>query len=390
MQREIEVGRAVEHPNVMPVIDFDPEGTWFVMPWAEATLLDCRSEVGGHEELRALMTDICAGLAPLHQNGQVHRDVKPENVLRLGDPARWVVSDWGLVRNPPGGTTTPGRTRIGVSYGTEGFAAPELSVDAHAARPAADVYSVGQVIGWVLTGEHPLQNRPLLPDGPWRPIVRAATRFEAGDRPATADDLAATIDRTFAVIPLLPVQEASDILDALEADPRSEDGLDRLFDLAALHRDDYSLYVDQLPRLSAAQAAASVRLDPARAAEVARGMEAHLSGDWGSRSFRWADNVIFLLFRIAEEAAATGEVALLEDAVSALFAWDGAWNQWPPQGPVASWLASLREPEALIVAQALRAEPRSAEHFSEVADDSSADPRIRQAINTGLGGVDQS
>jgi serine/threonine-protein kinase len=47
-------------------------------------------------------------------------------VLLLPDPERWVVADWGLVRRPPGMTTLNGRTRVGVVYGTEGFAPPEL------------------------------------------------------------------------------------------------------------------------------------------------------------------------------------------------------------------------------------------------------------------------
>lgn len=182
MRREIEVVREVEHPNVVPVIDSDPGNTWLVMPWAEHTLADCRGEVTDTAALRSLVTDICAGLAQVHERGQVHRDVKPANVLRLGSPPRWVVSDWGLVRNPEGETTTPGRTRVGTSYGTEGFAAPELSVDAHTATPAADVYGIGQIIGWVLTRQWPHQNVRQLPEGPWRPIVRAATKFAASER----------------------------------------------------------------------------------------------------------------------------------------------------------------------------------------------------------------
>lgn len=385
MRREIDVGRSIQHPNLMPVIDAGSDGAWFVMPWAEATLAECRSEVSDTEAIRAVVADICAGLAPIHESGQVHRDVKPENVLRLGSPPRWVVSDCGLVRNPVGETTTPGRTRLGVAYGTEGFAAPELSVDAHAATPGADIYGIGQIIGWALTGAQPLQNVPLLPDGPWRSIVRAATRFAAADRLQSVEDLGAQVARTFAVVPLLPIQEASDILDSLEAGSTNNEGLDRLFDLAALHADDYALYIDQLPRLGPDQIRAAVGLDPNRAREVARAMEAHLGGDWGRRNYRWADQVIFFLFRVAEEAVARGDLGLLEEAVGALLAWDGNWDQYPPQGPMARWMTSLKGAEASVVAQALRAAPDAAEHFSEVADDPSTALAIRQAINARLG-----
>ncbi|MFJ8436156.1 Arm DNA-binding domain-containing protein [Kitasatospora sp. NPDC094019] len=52
---------------------------------------------------------------------------------------------------------------------SDGFAPPGLSVDAHQAGPPADVFSLGQLIGWVLTGEAPSPNIPLAPvAGSWR------------------------------------------------------------------------------------------------------------------------------------------------------------------------------------------------------------------------------
>jgi serine/threonine protein kinase len=60
------------------------------------------------------------------------------------------VADWGLTRRPRGQPTNPGRTRAGTMFGTEGFADPELSADAHNAGPEADIYSIGQIIGWAL------------------------------------------------------------------------------------------------------------------------------------------------------------------------------------------------------------------------------------------------
>jgi hypothetical protein len=111
---------------------------------------------------------------------------------------RWVVADWGLGRRPRGQTTTPGRTGAGESFGTLGYAAPELQTDAHAATPQTDIFGIGQIIGWALLQTEPRANVPHLPaPGPWRRVVEAATQQDPDQRPATVDDLLALIVAEF-------------------------------------------------------------------------------------------------------------------------------------------------------------------------------------------------
>jgi serine/threonine protein kinase len=156
-------------------------------------------------------------LGPAHEIGWIHRDLKPSNLLQLD--GRWTVADWGLTRRPRGQTTDPDRTRVGAPLGTDGWAAPELSADAHAAGPQADIYSIGQIIGWAVTGRRPLVNIPLIPDNsPWREVVTAATHFDPARRPATVDDLQLLIARE---LERTPVAEAP--LAGLLTAPRSVD-----------------------------------------------------------------------------------------------------------------------------------------------------------------------
>lgn len=195
MLREIEaMTRFGGRRNVVPVLDASADGTWFVMPLAEATARDHAAQLRDGEQLRGLIMAIVAGLRTPHEEGWIHRDLKPENILRIN--GQWAIADWGIGKRPRGMTSTPGRTHTGSLYGTEGYAAPEASLNAHKAGPPADIYSIGQIIGNILTGRQPQPNIPLLPDHPsWREVVEKATQFNPTHRPATVDELQTLLER---------------------------------------------------------------------------------------------------------------------------------------------------------------------------------------------------
>jgi hypothetical protein len=181
------------HRNIVPVLDASAEGTWFAMPLAKATARGQAAQLRDEEQLLDLIMAMIEGLREPHQQGWIHRDLKPENILRIN--GQWAIADWGIGRRPHGMTTTPGRTHVGSLYGTEGYAAPEASLDAHKAGPPADIYSIGQIIGNILTGEEPQPNIPLLPDHPgWQQVVEKATQHDPGHRPATVDELQSLLE----------------------------------------------------------------------------------------------------------------------------------------------------------------------------------------------------
>jgi serine/threonine-protein kinase len=190
MGREISIGHLYgEHPNVMPVLDSDPDGRWFVMPLANGSAASHAKRLQGDTRaLRDLVTAVCEGLRRPHADDRIHRDIKPANVLLLH--GKWVVADWGLGRQPRGETSVPRRTRTGTGFGSEGFAAPELSSgNPHNVTASADIYSIGRLIAAIVTGERPEQNLPLLPArGPWRAVVAEATHHKPTDRPQDVDE----------------------------------------------------------------------------------------------------------------------------------------------------------------------------------------------------------
>jgi serine/threonine protein kinase len=377
MRREVEAAQLFGgHPHVMPVLDFSPTYDWFVMPLVTDTAQTLAANLRSEPILRDLVAAVCDALREPHQRGWIHRDLKPDNILHLD--GRWAVSDWGLGRRPRGQTTDPRRTKIGGRFGTEGFAAPELSVDAHAAAAQADIYSIGQIIGWALTGQWPRANVPLLPSaGPWRTIAKAATEPDPGRRPATVGDLLTLIAHELDDPREIPANQGEGLLTALQAgDPTA---LGQLVDLAARHTGDYDLYLRVLIRLDDQQTRAAVTTNPPAFREIVRGVLDLDSGAGVTLDYGDVDQLISWQLVIAYHAETLAEWDLLEDTAGSIFYLD-QWDRWRVQADIRAWLATRSGHAASVVAQALRRNPEILAHFGDLATDRSVDHRIRQAL----------
>ncbi len=184
MRREIEVQSALQHANVMPILDWDRvHYSWYVMPRGKRTMSELPRPIEPTLLLR-IVCSIVAALDAAHSAGHPHRDVKPQNVIELDDEAgetRWVLADWGLTRRAPG-TTTSDWTKTGEFLGSEGFAPPEAYRDAHNVGALGDVYALGQVIAWA-TGVDPVPNVSPAVTGRWREMVQLMTQQDAQQRP---------------------------------------------------------------------------------------------------------------------------------------------------------------------------------------------------------------
>jgi hypothetical protein len=375
MRREIEAAQLLGgNPHVMPVLDHSDQHDWFVMPLAGDTAETTRSQLTEGARLRELVAAICAALRPAHEAGWIHRDLKPPNLLWLD--GRWTVADWGLTRRPRGQTTSPDRTRAGEAFGTDGWAAPELSSDPHSAGPPADIYSIGQVIGWAVTGNRPQANTPLIPPGgPWRQVVKAATQPDPARRPPTVDALLQLIAQELDY----DQPDSTDTAGQLRAAANEGDAgaAAQLFATSARHPGDVRLYTEVLPAMTRDAVAAAIDADPQQAAEVVRAAVGHVhDSDLG-----WDDasRIITWLHHIQVRAAEAGNLGLLEEAANAVLTWDAVWDQWTPQTEIRQWLAKLRGDQAAAVARVIR-EHGMATHFAELADDRRADERIRRAV----------
>ncbi len=180
--REVRAMSRISHPNVMPVFDAQLEGQvpFFVMPEARCRLDEraaaLRQALG---DALVVFEAICNGVLAIHAAGQLHRDLKPMNVLLVED--RWVVSDLGLAVFADRDTTV--LTRTSTLLGTEGYIAPELRRrDRAEADARVDVYSLGVVLYELVTGNDPAYvDESVLPVG-LRTIVERAVAPNPANR----------------------------------------------------------------------------------------------------------------------------------------------------------------------------------------------------------------
>ena len=118
------------------------------------------------------------GFQHAHEQGMVHRDIKPGNLMlsREGKKAVVKVLDFGLAKVTSEGQADSGLTREGQMLGTPDFIAPEQIRDAQSADIRADIYSLGCTLYYLLTGDPPFQGeQPLGPlPGPLLDGRRAA------------------------------------------------------------------------------------------------------------------------------------------------------------------------------------------------------------------------
>lgn len=193
LRREIDVQSTLSHANIVPILDSNAEEGWFTMPLARGDLAHLREQGYPILPIEVLM-QVGNGLRYAHGREIIHRDVKPQNVL-LFEPSTWKISDWGFVKRPPGETTNR-RTRVGATWGTEGFVAPEVQRDGHKADARSDVFSLGRLAYWLVAEQWPpegdLDLSPL--SSTWRDLISLACEREPSRRMQTVAEFLGELD----------------------------------------------------------------------------------------------------------------------------------------------------------------------------------------------------
>lgn len=154
--REVKTLSFLQHPAIVPILDYgEEEGIpYLVMPFLPEGTLEQYVQQGPLPWRQAvqLILPVAEALAYAHEQGIVHRDVKPSNIL-LDEQGRPLLSDFGVARllNPEATTKL---TTTGISLGTPAYMAPEQAMGKEV-DGRADVYSLACVLYELLTGEPP-------------------------------------------------------------------------------------------------------------------------------------------------------------------------------------------------------------------------------------------
>ncbi len=160
-EHEIEAIKLLQHPNIVQLVDHsalektggNAEKPFLVMPLAHGGDLSVPARIanynGNLDSTLAVAKQLARGLAHAHANGVIHRDIKPENILFPGIGHNTWVSDFGicLLRDAPPVTASD------EVMGPRHFTAPELEGGGKLdVTPAADIYSLGKVIYYMISG----------------------------------------------------------------------------------------------------------------------------------------------------------------------------------------------------------------------------------------------
>ena len=215
--QEVKVIAGLQHPHILPVYDFgEHEGMpYIVMAYLTGgSLADRIHQSGGLPlpDVTRLVQQIADGLAYAHENGIIHRDFKPSNVLLDGKDNAYL-ADFGIAKITE---STAQLTGSGV-VGTPAYMAPEMA-QRGGVTSLVDVYAVGITLYQMLTGHQPYEadtpmgvlmahmnqpipdvreERPDLPDAVQTVIERAMAK-DPMDRYQSPEELAQELARAAA------------------------------------------------------------------------------------------------------------------------------------------------------------------------------------------------
>lgn len=153
--REARAVAQLDHPNILPVYDFDQQGdlVYIVMQYVDAgSLADMMGRPLPLNFVLHILEQVGEALAYAHSRGIVHRDVKPGNILlREGNWA--LLTDFGLVKMLESPSDL---TPSGMALGTPAYMAPE-QVLGIGTDHRADIYSLGATLYQMVTGRVPYE-----------------------------------------------------------------------------------------------------------------------------------------------------------------------------------------------------------------------------------------
>ena len=214
-KREIQLSSRVTHPNVLRVFDLGESDDikFLTMQFVDgrdlATILKKQGKLP-NDRLVRVFRQVAEGLKAAHDQGVVHRDLKPQNIM-IDSQDRVYVTDFGLAKS----TEQSGMTQTGAVIGTPFYMSPE-QVKGEPVGPRSDIYALGVILYQMAAGVVPFTGAT-----PFEVMMRRVQRpaQPVGElNPDLPKYLQQIIERCLAVDPNLRYQNVAEILEDLDAE----------------------------------------------------------------------------------------------------------------------------------------------------------------------------
>ena len=219
--REAQVAAGIDHPNVVEVYDYLPDGPLLVMELMTGGTLESRLEARIPSSplfARHVIRSVLLALESVHRRGVIHRDLKPANIF-FGPAGEVKVGDFGVAH-----LMDAQATLTGAMMGTLAYMAPEQITGEGNPVASTDLYAVGVVFHRLLTGSLPfpgpdfvaqhLAETPPLPSAaaPWLDasfdkLVLSLLSKESDARPRSASEVLLALE----ALPFRQAEEAFEL-----------------------------------------------------------------------------------------------------------------------------------------------------------------------------------
>ena len=188
-QREVRLLSRLNHPNVMKVITYNisDQRKFYIMPLYTYSLRQAIPMIAGNAYAQyCVLNAILNGIAYLHSEGVIHRDLKPDNIL-YNNENDIVVTDFGLGIQQDSDSTTLTK---GTNLGTWRYCSPEQWVDMHSVDFRTDIYAIGMIIEDIVTNFNsiPIQDPTI------KYIIDKCTKKDRNDRFNKVEELKHILD----------------------------------------------------------------------------------------------------------------------------------------------------------------------------------------------------